>query len=203
MHDTLRMRIDQTMEMGRAARGGRDVVPFTDIASFVMEARLMVESVDAEAAVVLAVADSVRVTNSSGSAGLATLHSLGALQGQRFRFRIQPDGSTALAGGDPWAGVALSGFLSQLPATLPVAPVTPGESWSRVIVIPVPGLGGGTAELGSTFRLDSLSRSGEHAYLEFAGTAAAHVAGASRQARRGDVMVVVPCRRPGRSPGRS
>ncbi len=169
LHDTLRMRVDQTIEMGRSAHSGREPGPFSDLASIVMEARLVVESVDAGAAVVLAVADSVRVTTSPGYAGLATLRSLGALEGQRFRFRIQPDGSTALAGGDPWGGAALGGFLAQLPATLPTAAVVPGESWSRVITIPMAGVTGGSAELGSTFRLDSLSRSGEYAYISLRG----------------------------------
>ena len=103
--------------------------------------------------------------------GLDVLRQARALQGQRFRFRVSPDGSTAVTGVDAWAGPAVGSLLSQLPATLPAEPVAPGATWNRSVDIPlaVSAEGKTTATLTAVFRLDSISRSGEFAYLSMKG----------------------------------
>lgn len=167
--DLLRLRLDQTIEMGVGQRLTDDSAS-TDVTSLVMLARLTVESADAEGATVLAVADSVR-TESSGRYESDVLRQARALQGQRFRFRVSPDGSTAVSGVDAWAGPAVGSLLSQLPATLPAEPVVPGASWNRSVDIPLAITSDGrtTATLTAVFHFDSLSRSGEFAYLSMKG----------------------------------
>lgn len=167
--DVLRLRLDQSIEMGVSARA-RDDTTAADLTSLVMLARLTVESSDVDGATVLAVADSVRI-ESSGRYQSDVLRQAAALQGQRFRFRVAPDGATAVSGADAWAGPAVGSLLSQLPATLPRDPVVPGATWNRSVDIP---LAAGTddratATLTATFRFDSLSRSGEFAYLSMKG----------------------------------
>ncbi len=167
--DLLHLRLDQTIEMGVSPRPEEDSTT-TDVTTLVMLARLTVESADVDGATVMAVADSVR-TESSGSYQSDVLRQARALQGQRFRFRVSPDGSTAVTGVDAWAGPAVGTLLSQLPATLPSEPVMPGASWNRSVDIPlaVSAEGKTTATLTAVFHLDSLSKNGEFAYLSMKG----------------------------------
>jgi uncharacterized protein DUF6263 len=73
--------------------------------------------------------------------------------------------------GDGSGNAELNAIFSQMPATLPSTPVTVGQSWSRTMVAPV---GSEAAKAGgklqATFRLDSLGRNGELAYVSFVGT---------------------------------
>lgn len=168
--DLLRLRLDQTIEMGVSERGSGEDTTATDVTSLVMLARLSVESADLNGATVMAVADSVRI-ESSGSYQSDVLRQAKLLQGQRFRFRVAPDGSTTVAGADAWAGPAVGSLLSQLPATLPAEPIAPGTTWNRSVDIPLAAApdGKANATLTATFRFDSLSRSGEFAYLSMKG----------------------------------
>jgi len=168
--DLLRLRLDQTIEMGVSERGSGEDTTATDVTSLVMLARLSVESADLNGATVMAVADSVRI-ESSGSYQSDVLRQAKLLQGQRFRFRVAPDGSTTVAGADAWAGPAVGSLLSQLPATLPAEPIAPGTIWNRSVDIPLAAApdGKANATLTATFRFDSLSRSGEFAYLSMKG----------------------------------
>lgn len=167
--DLLRLRLDQTIEMGVSASASTDTAT-SDVTTLVMLARLSVESADLAGATVMAVADSVRI-ESRGTYQSDVLRQAAALQGQRFRFRVAPDGGTTVSGGDAWAGPAVGTLLSQLPATLPRDPVLPGATWNRSVDIPLAAStdGRATATLTATFRFDSLSRSGEFAYLSMKG----------------------------------
>ncbi|MCC6931254.1 MAG: hypothetical protein IT359_19855 [Gemmatimonadaceae bacterium] len=167
--DLLRLRLDQTIEMGVSERGAEDSTA-ADVTSLVMLARLSVESSDASGATMLAVADSVRIEDNGGFQS-DVLRQARALQGQRFRFRVAPDGSTTVAGTDAWAGPAVGSLLSQLPATLPADSIAPGATWNRSVDIPLAAApdGRANATLTATFRFDSLSRSGEYAFISMKG----------------------------------
>lgn len=167
--DLLRLRLDQTIEMGVTERGADDSTA-ADVTSLVMLARLSVESADLSGATMLAVADSVRIDDNGGFQS-DVLRQARALQGQRFRFRVAPDGSTTVAGTDAWAGPAVGSLLSQLPATLPSDAIAPGASWNRSVDIPLAAApdGRANATLTATFRFDSLSRSGEYAFISMKG----------------------------------
>jgi hypothetical protein len=167
--DQLHLRLDQTIEMGVVQRPGDDTTA-TDVTSLSMLARLSVESADVDGATVMAVADSVRVS-SPGRFESDVLRQARALQGQRLRFRVAPDGGMLLSGTDTWAGPTVGSLLSQLPATLPRDAVAPGATWNRSVDIPLAATpdGRSTATLTAAFRFDSLSRSGEYAYLSMKG----------------------------------
>ena len=168
--DTLRLRIDQTIEMGGTTRAAADDSIVTQMTTLMMLARLAVESTDADGATVVAVTDSVRI-ESNDPYQSAVLQSARQMQGQRVRFRVAPDGGTTVSGADAWAGASVGSLLSQLPATLPREPVLPGGTWTRSLGIPLAATpdGGGNATLTATFRFDSLSRSGDFAYLTMKG----------------------------------
>lgn len=167
--DTLRLRIEQTIEMAGPTRSSDDSSE-TRLTTLMLLARLAVESADAEGATVLAHTDSVRI-ESNDPFQSNVLQAARALQGERFRFRVAPDGATRVSGADAWAAPAVGSFLSQLPATLPREAVAPGGSWTRTVEIPLAGAGANPARatLTATFRLDSLSRAGDYAYLSLQG----------------------------------
>lgn len=169
--DTLHVRLDQTIEISRTMRGSADDAEPGDAASLVMLARIAVESADLDGATVMALTDSVRITSSEAFSTSPTLQSARALQGQRFRFRVQPDGSTMLAGSDALGVPALGNLLSQLPATLPRERLMPGATWVRAVELPLAASpdGRGTATLNATFHFDSLSGGGEYAVLSVRG----------------------------------
>ncbi len=169
--DTLRVRLDQTIESSQSRRPepNDDLDKPGDVASLTLLARMVVEGVDAAGSVALALIDSVRVTAAGALDGSPTLRSARALQGQRFRFRIRPDGSTVMTGPDAWLDPGVRNLFLQLPATLPVEPVAPGASWARAVELPLSGVPEAktTATLNATFHFDSLS--GDYAYLSVRG----------------------------------
>src|SRR5215212_9361797 len=134
--DTLRLRLDQTIEMGEPTRGSAEAA-MSEVTSLVMLARIAVESADLEGAKVVALTDSVRITSAESYETSAVLRAARALQGQRFRFRVAADGATTVGGADAWASPAVAPLLSQLPATLPREAVAPGSSWVRTVEIPL------------------------------------------------------------------
>lgn len=167
--DTLRLRIDQTIEMGGTTRAADDSIA-TQMTTLMMLARLAVESTDADGATVVAVTDSVRI-ESNDPYRSAVLQSARQMQGRRVRFRVAPDGGTTVSGSDAWARASVGSLLSQLPATLPREAIAPGGTWTRSLDIPLAASpdGGLSATLTATFRFDSLSRSGDFAYLTMKG----------------------------------
>lgn len=169
--DTLRLRLDQTIEMSRTTRAADDDLSAADVASLVMLARIAVEATDREGSIVTALTDSVRITSSEAYASSGVLRGAQAMQGTRLRFRVGTDGSTHLSAPKGFADPGVGNLFSQLPATLPTEPLAPGASWSRNVEIPLPATpdGRATATLNATFRFDSLSRSGEFAHLSVRG----------------------------------
>jgi hypothetical protein len=168
--DTLRLRLDQSVEMAGAVRLGENESTSTESSTLVVLTRLVIEKADDESATVLAITDSVRLAGAPGSASGSLMAWAKSIEGQRFRFRVAPDGSTLL-GKDSWGTAQVSAMISQMPATLPRKPIAPGTSWTRSMEIPLAGTLGarGTATLTASFQFDSLSKSGELAFLSVRG----------------------------------
>ncbi len=168
--DTLRLRLDQTVEMSGTVIGSVDSLSI-ESSTLVVLTRLIIESADSVSATVVALTDSVRLASPPHSATGSLLDWARALQGQRLRFRVATDGSTILAGRVATGRAPVGGMLAEMPATLPVRPVAPGATWTRTVVVPLVGTPdpSGTATLTATFQFDSLSRSGELAFLSLRG----------------------------------
>jgi hypothetical protein len=94
-----------------------------------------------------------------------------AMQGKRVRLRIAPDGATEVVDRGADGSAELNALFAQMPATLPNNPVEVGARWSRVMMAPLGTApdAKGAGKLQATFRLDSLSRNGERAYVSVVG----------------------------------
>jgi hypothetical protein len=57
----------------------------------------------------------------------------------------------------------------QLPSTLPRGPIAVGESWTRDLRVPLSTSGTSTAQVRTSFRLDSLGRDGAVAFVSMRG----------------------------------
>ena len=190
--DTLRMRLDQTVEMtGTTRLGEADSTRHTSTTMHVL-ARAIVLKTDSRGSMILAVTDSVSLSSMGGPAPAELERMSHALEGKRVEMRVSPDGSARMA--DDGAGGDLRAAVAQMPASLPATPVSVGDRWTRVMRLPVAGpeipAGG---ELHATFRFDSLSRDGDIAYLSMKGyltrdSTEADVAGGMRFLMSGTVV---------------
>lgn len=165
--DTLRVRLDQTVEMGSMGRGAITTVKETG--TLVLHATLAIESVDRDGSTVTSVTDSVRVNTPPNSASAAVLSWAAAAVHRAVRFRIAFDGSASVPnsrGELPPAAVA-----AQMPATLPRMAIEPGETWTARMEVPMASSAdpNGRATLSATFVFDSLSPSGELAFISLRG----------------------------------
>ena len=166
--DIFRMRLDQDVEVTATSKQGDGDTTMTVRTNLLVLTRSLVERSDASGAVVLAITDSVLIF-STGVAGDWIDQTMRRLKGQRLRTRLAPDGGMTLIddGGDP----QLRALVAGMPSMLPRDPVAPGATWTHKMSIPLAGepgapLGG---ELTASFRFDSLSRSGDLAYISMRG----------------------------------
>jgi hypothetical protein len=162
-----RPELDQTVEMtGPAGAEGKASV---ESGTLVLLATLAVESVDAEGATIVSTTDSLRVNSPPNSASSAVLAWAAGAANRAVRFRVAPNGSAYVPTG---RGRAIPSTLqSTMPATLPSRPITPGSEWTSVIQVPLASSVDpkGTATLSATFTFDSLSKSGELAFISIRG----------------------------------
>ncbi|HJU73290.1 MAG TPA: DUF6263 family protein [Gemmatimonadaceae bacterium] len=175
--DTLRLKLEQTTEFEGTKGRDKPANPGAKPDSVAQErtglrvyTRIAVEATDLNGAEVTAITDSVRLT-SSVAGGAALEAAARAAEGRRVRLHVAPDGATTVSPAEGPQASALRAMMTQMPATLPREPVEIGQSWVRTMEIPVapPGDPAGSAALSGTFRLDSVSRGGDSAYVSLTG----------------------------------
>jgi hypothetical protein len=179
--DTVWMRLEQQTEL---ASRRQDMKQAPAVASSVTLtfSRAVVESGVATFTTVVAITDSVFVTNGATTKGMAPMTR--QVPGQRVRLQIAPDGSLTV----PSETAAQKGAAqspSLIPATFPTKPVAVGDKWMREAPLPA-----GSSQLGATivgwvqatFRLDSLTRNGELAWISIDGKLTPDPAGAKLDA---------------------
>jgi hypothetical protein len=187
--DTLRMRLDQQVEMTGTMQVPSGDTTVTRVNVTRVVAHSVVEGRDSAGTTMLAVTDSVFVADGASAtpAGDGPHESpLRALEGRRVQLRVAPDGATRVVGGDDALGPELSALFAQMPATLPRGAVAVGDTWVRTMAIPSSAAQPGAPSAGSltaTFRLDSTSRHGEVAHISMRG--ALTRSGASRELPKG------------------
>ena len=166
--DTIRVRLDQTVEMTGPA--GADGKPVAETGTLVLLATLAVESVDDEGATIVSVTDSLRVNSPPNSASSAVLAWAAFAANRAVRFRVAPNGAAYIPTGRGRA-MPSAALASTMPATLPSRAIAPGTSWSSVLQVPLASSVDpkGTATLHAIFTFDSLSRSGELAFISLRG----------------------------------
>lgn len=171
--DTLRMQLDQKVEMtGTTRMAGMDST-MTVVTDMRVLTHAIVEHSDSLTTTMLAVTDSVLITTTSDAGAAPLERARRRLEGRRIRLRVSPDGLTEVIP-DPGSDDAeLRSLFSQMPATLPKHAVAVGDSWKRTMVMPIPGQsakGGGTVR--AVFRLDSLTKGGDMAWITMRGSLA-------------------------------
>ncbi|MFL5575276.1 MAG: DUF6263 family protein [Gemmatimonadaceae bacterium] len=172
--DTIRMKLDQQVEMSGTARVGGVDSTMTVTTAMQVHTRCVVQGSDAAGTTVLATTDSVRIM-SDGERPAEIDQARRAIQGRRVRLRLAPDGAAAVVDdGEGQQSPELRAVFAQMPATLPPRPVAAGETWTRTMDIPGAGAAGGAGggTLTATFRLDSLSRGGDVAWVSMRGALA-------------------------------
>ena len=171
------MRLEQTTEMSIAREGTPARVVTTRT---FMLSRAIVESEVPDGVYVLTVTDSVDVTSSDPAAAASAEATRRQLSGKRMRLRISPDGTVAMAEPTGSVSKAVNDLVSVMPASFPREPVNVGDTWTREMPIApsaaarLPGANGRGGVARATFRLDSLSRQGELAYISMHGTLEPH-----------------------------
>lgn len=167
--DTIRVRLDQTVEMSGSP--GADGKALGESGTLVLLATLAVESVDEGGATIVSVTDSLRVNSPPNSASSAVLAWAAIAANRAVRFRVAPNGAAYIPSGQGRRAAPSAAVASHMPATLPSRPIAPGSSWNSVVQVPLASSVDpkGTATLVATFTFDSLSRSGELAFLSLRG----------------------------------
>jgi hypothetical protein len=169
--ETMRMRLDQRVEMSGTTRMPAGDSTATVVTTLLVISRTFVERRDRDASILLTSTDSVAASSSGADSLSVAVETRRAMQGKRVRLRIAPDGATEVVAGEGDGSAELNALFAQMPATLPNTPVAVGQRWSRVMMAPLgaaPGAKEG-GKLQATFRLDSLSRNGERAYISLSG----------------------------------
>lgn len=171
--DTLRMQLEQRVEMTGTTRVGGADSTMTVVTDMRVLTHAVVEQRDSLTTTMLAVTDSVLITSTSGAGAAPLERARRRLEGRRIRLRVALDGLTEVVPDPDSDDTELRSLFSQMPATLPGSAVTVGESWKRTMVMPIPGQsakGGGTVR--AVFRLDSLTRKGDIAWISMRGSLA-------------------------------
>ena len=184
--DTLSVRMDQKVEMtgvptgcvtgygGKRRKatpdqttpscteGTRQMTSVTEVFS-----RAIVQSASIDGARVLALTDSIRTSLSSGNSKAVKPTRVRTNPGS-MELRVATDGGAQVVDAD--ASEELRAVFGQMPATLSRKPVAVGEQWTRQMRLPISTEAGAMGMVRATFRLDSLGRNGDIAYISMKGT---------------------------------
>ena len=167
--DTLRMHLSQSVEMtGITHDRGRDSTS-SMTTSIEVFSRAIAEQWTPGGTLMQTITDSVAM-NPASAASLDDLRRR-ALQSKRVWLRVSPDGAMEVVHeSDPTSD--LQEIFGGMPAMLARQAVNVGEKWTREMQIPLSGDPGAMGAVRATFRLDSLSRNGDIAYVSLRGTMA-------------------------------
>ncbi|MDQ3951165.1 MAG: hypothetical protein M3282_12595 [Gemmatimonadota bacterium] len=161
--DTLRMELEEQREHTGTTKFGGGDSSRTMLTRLRMVSRAIVQGKLRGAVTVLAIIDSVSLVTTDQ-------HERATAAGQRMLFRLGEDGTMRVVDDETGANRGASELVALMPAALPTHPVAVGETWARSMSIPM--VVGRTADGGvvrARFRLDSLSRDEELAYISMRG----------------------------------
>jgi hypothetical protein len=167
--DTLRMRYDQRVETVATTQRGHADTTTSVVSTLLVLTHTIVESSDSAGSDLVAVTDSVAATSSGGRAPESADAARQMLEGKRVHLWLSPDGTTVCE--DPEASPELRALFASMPAIFPKQPTAVGHRWKREMTGPVGGaIAGDRGDAKATFRLDSISRGGDVAYVSLKGT---------------------------------
>jgi hypothetical protein len=164
--DTLRMHLSQTVEMTGTTRGHRPNAS-SMTTSLEVFTRAIAEQYTSGGTLMRTITDSVAMSPAS-AASLADLKRR-AMLANPVLLRVSADGGMEMVDdGDP--NSELRHLFGEMPAVLARSPVAIGEKWTREMQIPLSSEPGAVGSVRATFRLDSLGRNGDVAYISMRGT---------------------------------
>ena len=165
--DTLRMHLSQTVEMtGTNKSRGRDSTT-SMTTSIEVFTRAIPSQVTSSGTLMQAITDSVKMTPAS-QASIEDLRRR-SMQAQPVWLRVSTDGAMEIVD-DADPNSELRHLFGEMPAMLARQTVSVGEKWTREMQIPLSGDPGTVGEVKATFRLDSLGKNGDIAYISMHGT---------------------------------
>jgi hypothetical protein len=167
--DTLRMHLSQSVEMSgtTTSRGGRESPASSMVTSIEVFTRAIAHQWTSGGTLMQSITDSVAMT--PASAGSLSDLSRRAMQAKRVWVRVSTDGAMDIVDDDDPNG-ELRHIFGEMPAMLAREPVSVGSKWTREMQIPLSGDPGAMGEVKATFRLDSLGKNGDVAYISMHGT---------------------------------
>jgi hypothetical protein len=166
--DTLRMHLSQSVELtGTTRRGGRDSATSSMTTSIEVFTRAIAHQWTSGGTLMQSITDSVAMTPASAGS-LADLKRR-AMTAKRVWVRVSTDGAMEIVDDDD-PNSELRHVFGEMPAMLAREPVAVGASWTREMQIPLSGDPGTLGQVRATFRLDSLSRNGDLAFISMHGT---------------------------------
>ena len=171
--DTLHTRLEQRTEVhtstpGQSSRGAKTVTT-----SVTLHSRTIVQGSSAASTLVFTVVDSADLQSSDTHGAQQVAAAERQLRSQQFMLQIGADGtveSVRDARGTP-VPRDVGEAMSAMPAVFPRRPVTVGEQWTRELPLPAGGPFGtrGSGKVNAVFRLDSLDRTGNLAFVSMRG----------------------------------
>ena len=165
--DTLRMHLSQTVEMTGTTRDQRGDKPSTMTTSVEVFTRAIAQQWTSGGTLMQTITDSVAM-NPTTPGSLAELRRR-AMQAKPVWLRVSTDGAMEMVDdGDPHS--ELRQLFGEMPAMLARTAVSVGESWTREMQIPLSSEPGAMGSVRATFRLDSLRRNGDIAYISMRGS---------------------------------
>jgi hypothetical protein len=166
--DTLRMHLSQSVEMtGTTQRDGREAQTGSMTNSIEVFTRAIAQQWTSAGTLMQSITDSVAMTPASPGS-LADLRRR-TMQSKRVMVRVSTDGAMDIVDDDD-SNSELRHIFGEMPAVLARGPIGVGEKWTREMQIPLTGDPGTLGSVRATFRLDSLGRNGDVAYISMRGT---------------------------------
>ena len=167
--DTLRMHLSQTVEMTGTTAGGSLTDPSRSMTTSIqIYTRAIAKQWTAGGTLMQTITDSVTM-NPASAASLADLKRR-ASEGKAAWIRVSGDGAVEVVDAGRPDSRELRNLFGEMPAMLSRAVVAVGEKWTREMQIPLSGEPGAMGTVRATFQLDSLSRTGDLAFISMKGT---------------------------------
>ena len=171
--DTLHTRLDQQTDVSAVVPGANGPKTKSVTTSVGLNSRTIVRASSPASTTVLTVVDSadIRTSDTHGAAQVAEAER--RLRGQQLVLQLAADGSVESARDLTGATVSrdMAEAMSAMPAIFPHRSVNVGEQWTREMPLPAGGPLGtrGAGHVNAVFRLDSLDRSGNLAFVSMRG----------------------------------
>jgi hypothetical protein len=171
--DTLHTRLEQQTEVSASAPGAGARSSRSVTTSVRLDSRTIVQSSSSASTLVLTIVDSadLHTSDSHGKAQVAEAER--ALRGRQLVLQLGADGAVESARDARGAPVSrdLADAMAAMPAVFPRRAVAVGEQWTRDLPLPSGGPLGtrGSGHVNAVFRLDSLDRSGNVAFVSLRG----------------------------------